>query len=61
VAEKCQQLLDQLEDGELHSIAVWKLKRHTNTEIAALLGWAVPTVERRRRLIRKCWEGEQGI
>ena len=32
-----------------------------NKEIAALLGVAVPTVERRLRMIRKCWKKELGI
>jgi DNA-directed RNA polymerase specialized sigma24 family protein len=61
VAEECQRLLDMLPDDELCSIAVWKMEGHTNEEIAGLLGCAVPTVERRLRLIRKCWEGKPGI
>jgi DNA-directed RNA polymerase specialized sigma24 family protein len=59
VAEECQRLLDKLGDDELRSIAVWKMEGHTNEEIAVLLGCAVPTVERRLRLIRKLWQ-EQG-
>jgi RNA polymerase sigma factor (sigma-70 family) len=61
VAENFQRLLDKLPDEELRSIAVWKMESYTNKEIAALLGWKVPTVERRLRVIRKCWKKEQGI
>jgi RNA polymerase sigma factor (sigma-70 family) len=61
MAEEFQRLLDRLADDELRSVAVWKMEGHTNEEIAALLGCAVPTVERRLRMIRKCWEGKQGI
>jgi RNA polymerase sigma factor (sigma-70 family) len=61
VAEECQQLLDQLNNKELRSIAVWKMEGHTNEEIARLLGCALPTVERRLRVIRKRWEGKPGF
>jgi RNA polymerase sigma factor (sigma-70 family) len=60
VAENFQRLLDKLPDDELRSIAVWRMESHTNGEVAARLGCAVPTVERRLRVIRKCWEKEQG-
>jgi RNA polymerase sigma factor (sigma-70 family) len=61
VAENFQRLLDKLPDEELRAIAVWKMESRTNEEVAARLGCAVPTVERRLRVIRKCWEKEQGI
>jgi DNA-directed RNA polymerase specialized sigma24 family protein len=61
VAENFQRLLGMLPDEELRSVAVWKMESHTNKEIAALLGVAVPTVERRLRMIRKCWKKELGI
>lgn len=58
VAEECRRLLGLLEDDELRSIAVWKMEGHTNGDIATRLGCAVTTVERRLRMIRKCWEGK---
>jgi DNA-directed RNA polymerase specialized sigma24 family protein len=60
VAEEYQQLLDRLDDDELRRVAVWRMEGHTNEEIAGLLGCAVPTVERRLRMIRKRWEGKPG-
>jgi DNA-directed RNA polymerase specialized sigma24 family protein len=41
-------------------VAVWKLEGHTVPEIAARLGCAPPTVERRLRLIRTIWAEELG-
>jgi DNA-directed RNA polymerase specialized sigma24 family protein len=38
-----------------------KLEGYTNEEIAAKIGRALPTVERRLRLIRQRWQGEMGI
>ena len=57
VAEEHGRLLGML-DEELRQIAQWKLEGYTNAEIADKLGCAVPTVERRLRLIRKSWEKE---
>lgn len=51
-------LLDALADDDLRRIALWKMNGHTNSEIAALLGCAPATVERRLALIRKTWERE---
>jgi DNA-directed RNA polymerase specialized sigma24 family protein len=56
--EEYRRLLGQLGDDELRSIAVWKLEGLTNQEIAVHLGCAIPTVERRLRLIRKTWAAE---
>jgi DNA-directed RNA polymerase specialized sigma24 family protein len=61
VAEEYQHLLDRLGDDELRRVAVWRMEGHTNEEIAGRLGCAVPTVERRLRVIRKCWGGKQRI
>jgi DNA-directed RNA polymerase specialized sigma24 family protein len=58
VAEECRRLLDQLDDGNLRQMAIWKMEGFGNAEIAAKLNCAVPTVERRLRLIRKTWERE---
>jgi DNA-directed RNA polymerase specialized sigma24 family protein len=55
VAEQCQQLLDQLGDDALRSIAVWKMEGHTNEEIAAKLDCSLSTIELRLRVIRKRW------
>jgi DNA-directed RNA polymerase specialized sigma24 family protein len=60
VAEQCQRLLGRLGDDELRAIARRKMEGDTNEEIAARLGCAVSTVERRLRLIRQTWEEEGG-
>jgi DNA-directed RNA polymerase specialized sigma24 family protein len=56
VAEQCQHLLELLDDDQLRAIAVAKMEGCTNAEIAARLGCAVPTVERRLRLTRRIWQ-----
>jgi DNA-directed RNA polymerase specialized sigma24 family protein len=58
--EEYRRLLGQLGDEELRSIAVWKMAGLTNQEIASRLDCAIPTVERRLRLIRKTWSAEVG-
>ncbi len=55
VAEECSRLLDQLGDEELRAVALAKMEGYTNAEIAARLGVAECTVERRLRVIRKLW------
>jgi len=59
VAEECRRLLDQLGEGDLRSIALWKMEGYTTEEIAAQLGCSRSTVERRLRLIRKCLEQQE--
>lgn len=59
VAEECRLLLGRLDDAELQAIAVWKMEGETVPEIAARLGCAPSTVERRLRLIRQIWEEEE--
>src|SRR5262245_55967371 len=54
VAEECRRLLDHLGEGDLRSIALWKMEGYTTEEIAARLGCSRSPVERRLRLIRKC-------
>lgn len=54
LAENCQRLLGAL-DARLQEIAVKKLEQYTNAEIAQQLGWSVPTIERRLKIIRKIW------
>ena len=58
VAEECRRLLELLDDSTLQAIAVWKMEGHTNEDIAAKLGRAVGTVERKLQLIRRIWEAE---
>ena len=58
-AEEYRRLLAMLGDDELRSIAVWKMEGDSNPQIAERLDCAVPTVERRLRLIRKIWTTEQ--
>ena len=57
MADGLNHLLGLLDNHKRH-IALLKLEGHTNEEIAATLGCAVPTVERRLRLIREKWKGE---
>jgi DNA-directed RNA polymerase specialized sigma24 family protein len=59
VAEECRLLLGRLDNAELQAIAVWKMEGDTIPEIAARLGCALSTVERRLRLIRQIWESEE--
>jgi len=58
--EEYRRLLVLLGDDELRSIAVWKMEGLSNAEVADRLGCAVPTIERRLRLIRKIWLAEFG-
>ena len=58
VAEECQRLLGSLGDGELKSIALWKMEGYTNEEIAGKLGFVVRSIKRKLHLIRKIWEKE---
>jgi DNA-directed RNA polymerase specialized sigma24 family protein len=58
VAEECQRLLERLGDLDLRQIALWKMEGHTTKEMAARLGCAPRTVERKMRLIRILWEKE---
>ena len=58
MTESVQRLLDLLTDDELRKIALLKLEGYTNEEIAAEIHRAVPTVERRLRLIRSKWNDD---
>lgn len=58
VAEQCERLLERLGDAELRNIALWKMEGDTNDEVAAKLGCAPATVERRLALIRRIWRRE---
>jgi DNA-directed RNA polymerase specialized sigma24 family protein len=56
MAEQCERLLDQLQDGTLSKIAIDKMEGFTNDEIAARHDLALRTVERKLGLIRRIWE-----
>ena len=58
VAEQCDRLLDQLDDEDLRSIALWKMEGFTNDEIAGKLKRTRQTVQRKLNLIRSIWEHE---
>jgi len=57
-AEECQRLLDRLSDTLLRAIALWKIEGFMTEEIAAKLGCASRTVERKLQLIRRVWRAE---
>jgi DNA-directed RNA polymerase specialized sigma24 family protein len=56
MAEEYQRLLDCLGDGELRSVAQWKLEGLSNDEIAEKLGCVPRSVQRKLRLIATLWE-----
>lgn len=60
VADRLNWLLGQLADGQLRQIALLKLEGFTNAEIAARIGCAVSTVERRLVVIRRRLEAAAG-
>jgi DNA-directed RNA polymerase specialized sigma24 family protein len=55
LAEEYERRMEQLEDPTLERIATWKLEGYTNDEVAARLGCARATVERKLALIRGKW------
>ncbi len=59
VAEECVRRLEQLPDDTFRSLALLKLEGYNNEEIAARLGCALRTVERKLQLIRTRWEQEE--
>jgi DNA-directed RNA polymerase specialized sigma24 family protein len=58
VVEEADRLLGRLPDSGLQQVAIWKMEGYTNAEIAAKLGCAPRTVDRKLRLIRHLWEQE---
>ena len=55
VAEEFRRLLENLEDTELRSVALWKMEGHENNDIADKLGCVARTVERKLQTIRGIW------
>jgi DNA-directed RNA polymerase specialized sigma24 family protein len=58
VAEECRRLLDRLPDAGLRGIAVSRMEGHSTEAIAARLGVAPRTVERKLQRIRSLWSTE---
>ncbi len=58
MADEYRRLLDLLADPGLQAIALWKVEGYQNEEIAARLGCAVRSVERKLQRIRILWAGE---
>jgi DNA-directed RNA polymerase specialized sigma24 family protein len=58
VVEQCRNLLQQLPEDQLRTLAQLKLEGYTNEEIAARLGRSLPTIERKLRRIRRLWQNE---
>ena len=58
LAEEFQYRLEMLSDPPLRQIALRKLEGFSNREIAAELGCAERSVERKLALIRKIWQQE---
>ncbi len=58
IEEEGQRLLDQLEDARLRQIALWKLERYTNDEIAEKLALTTRSIERKLQRIREIWSQE---
>src|SRR5262249_34087584 len=58
LVEQYRILLDKLGDDQRRAIVTWKVDGYTNVEIAAQLGCALATVERRLPLIRRLLEKE---
>jgi DNA-directed RNA polymerase specialized sigma24 family protein len=59
VADECRRLMDRLGDDTLRRVAQRRLEGYTNAEIAAELYCVETTVERKLKLIRELWAGEQ--
>lgn len=58
VAEEAEHLMGSL-DPRLRPVAELKMEGHSNEEVAAALGCALRTVERRMGLIRRTWAQEE--
>lgn len=54
--DECRRLLTLIENDELKRLALMKLEGYTNEEIAAKMGRAVRSVQRKLESIRKIWQ-----
>jgi DNA-directed RNA polymerase specialized sigma24 family protein len=54
-AEECQRLLAGLPAADLRAVALWKMEGYTKEEVAARLGCALRSVERKLQVIRSLW------
>ncbi len=63
VTERCQQLVNLLEDEQLRQVALWRLEGYTVEEIAGpdKLNCSVRSVERRLQLIRQRWASNASL
>ena len=59
--EEFQRLLSCLGDAELRAVALAKMEGYSNAEIAAQLGCALRSVERKLQVIRSLWTEEGRI
>jgi len=60
LGDELRQLLARLGDETLRRVAVLKMEGYTNAEIAAQLGSALRSIERKLRGIRTIWSAEEG-
>ena len=58
IAEEFQRLLDGLGDASLRAVALAKMEGLTNEEVAAQLGCAPRTIDRKLQVIRSLWSQE---
>jgi DNA-directed RNA polymerase specialized sigma24 family protein len=58
MAEEFQRLLDRLGDDALRAVALARMEGCTNDEIAAQLGCAPRTIDRKLQVIRSLWSQE---
>jgi DNA-directed RNA polymerase specialized sigma24 family protein len=56
IVEEFQRLLDHLDDALLRAVAVGKMEGYSNPELAARVGVAPRTIERKLQIIRAIWE-----
>lgn len=60
ISEECRRLMDALASDQLRRIAQMKLEGYTNREIAEEAGVVERTIERKLKIIRKCWSTASG-
>jgi DNA-directed RNA polymerase specialized sigma24 family protein len=55
LAEDCERRLAELPSADLRAVALWKMEGYSNEEVAAQLGCALRSVQRKLRVIRSLW------